>query len=317
MEELPRFFDLQGSKPRLRVGKQFNSKEKQLVRNQLWLPIYKQVCTSTSPIGRIKYLCFPGLGCSFVKQLIALGYISKTHTTIVALEPNKSWHKIIYEYFARTFEKAKYEVLEGNYEDLIEQERLIKWFFEPPFGFDIMELDFPVSLFSLGSDKRSMILEAIAKTLKVQAFFCRSFNMIAAFKATNKISAELGSVYGDATKMLVKEILERENSLLNNRILTGLIKSGSTASLYDEKCSLYAIPLAIIRRSEGICNVRLKEIPYTHVSKSVGANSRIISYVFRCEPRNYTIDCGGNTLFDETRKSMVDAIEKTYRTFWV
>jgi len=269
-------------------------------------------------VGKVKYLCFPGLGCNFVKQLLGLGLLSKTNTIIIAIEPEKSWHKMILEYFARTFDKENYEVLEGKYEDLIGDSRLVKWFIDrPPYGFDIIELDFPVALFSLGSDKRSMILEAIAKTFKIQAFFDRKYKMIIAFKAKNTISNEFRSMYGDPTKMLVKEILKKENSILKSRILTNLINSSSTNPHFDEKCSLFAMPLAIIRRSEGICNIGLDQKPYTHVSKSVEGKTRIISYVFDCKPRNYTIDSGGKTLFKETEKSMLDAIEKIDKTVWV
>jgi hypothetical protein len=225
---------------------------------------------------------------------------------------------MILEYFACTFNKEDYEVLEGKYEDLIGENRLVKWFTDrPPYGFDIIELDFPVALFSLGSDKRSMIIEAIAKTLKIQAFFDRRYKMIIAFKAKNAISNEFRSIYGNPTKMLVKEILEKENSILKSKILTDLINSNLTNHLFNEKCSLFAIPLAIIRRSEGICNVGLDQMPYTYISKSVEGNARIMSYVFDCKPRNYTIDSGGDTLFNETKNSMLDAIEKINKTVWV
>lgn len=313
----PFCFDLEKN-IQTRVKKQFNSKEKQFVRNHLWLPIYKEVCSITKPIGKIKYLCFPGLGCNFIKQLLGLGYILKDCTTVVAVEPNKFWHKTIYEYLAQTFAKSKYEVLEGNYEDLIEEQRLTKWFFQPPFGFDILELDFPVPLFSLSPDKRSRVLESIAKTLKLQAFFGRNFYMIASFKGENTLPANLGSVYGDSTKMLVEEILKRENSLLENKTLSDLISSPvSGTPLYQERCSLFAIPLAIIRRSEGICNVKLHQIPYTHISKSVGGKTRIMSYIFWCEPRTYTIDCAGDKLFNETKKNIEEAIEKIDKAYWV
>jgi len=310
-------FDLQDRSPHIRIGQQFNSKEKQYVRNRLWLPIYKDLCSRTTPFGKIKYLCFPGLGCNFIKQLLGLGYISKEHTVVVAVEPNKSWHKMIYEYFAETFARGKYEVLEGNYEDLIQEQRLTKWFIQQPPGFDLLELDFPVPLFSLNPEKRSMVLESIAKTLKLQAFFGRSFYMIASFKAENPLPANLGSVYGNSTKMLVKEILEKENSLLKNKTLSNLISSDLTIALFQEKCSLFAIPLAIIRRSEGICNVKLHQPPYSHISKSVGAKTRIMSYVFWCEPRNYTIDSGGDKLFNETKRNIEEAIEKIDKTVWV
>jgi hypothetical protein len=317
--DFPFAFDLSDSTHTAKVSRLFNSKEKRLVRNKLWLPIYRKVCGNAIPVGKIKYLCFPGLGCSFIKQLLGLHLISPDQTTVVALEPEKNWHKDIFEYFAKTFELGKYEVLEGNYEDLIGEKRLIHWFFEPPYGFDILELDFPVPLFSLGSDKESKLLESIAKTMKLQAFLGKSFYIITSFKAENKISRDLRTTYGNSVKMLSKEILEKENSLLNDETLSSLIASLAVDAnkFNQEKCSLFAIPLAIIRRSEGICTVKLDQAPYTHVSKSVGGKTRIISYVFWCEPRAYAIDCAGDTLFKETKENIHKAIRKIEQTVWM
>ena len=60
--------------------------------------------------------------------------------------------------------------------------------------------------------------------------------------------------------------------------------------------------------------MRLQGAPYTHISKSVGGKTRIVSYVFWCEPRVYTIDCAGNGLFNETKKNINEATGKTAET---
>ena len=318
MENFPFAFEL-GEKPPLKLSKQFNSTEKQFVRNKLWLPFYKKVCGGVTPVGKIKYLCFPGLGCNFIKQLSALGLISKDQTTIVAIEQNKFWHKSILEYFASIFTLGKYEVIEGTYEKMISEERLLRWFMEKPFGFDIIELDFPASLFSLSADRRFILLESIAKTLKLQTFYGRNFYMLTTFKAQTPIPQSLNAQYGNSSKMLSKEILQKENALLNNAILNSLIATlaSNPTEHSDEECNLFAIPLAIIRRAEGICTIELEEVPYTHVSESVGGTSRLASYVFKCQPRSYTIDCAGDYLSNEIKKRLDDAIKKTANAVWV
>jgi hypothetical protein len=251
--------------------------------------------------------------------LLGLKLISKEQTTIVGIEQNKSWHTTIFEYFAEVFSQEKYGILEGTYENLIADHRLLRWFMIEPFGFDIIELDFPSSLFSLGEDKRSKILDSISKTLKMQAFCGRTFYMLTTFKAKTPISHALRTQYGNSVNMLSKEILQKENALLNNGKLNSLITAlASTPTVRDEEeCNLFAIPLTIIRRTEGICTVELAEVPYTHVSKSVGGTSRLASYVFKCQPRSYTIDCAGDCLFNETKKKLEDAVRKTEHAVWV
>jgi hypothetical protein len=308
LEGFPFNFDLETGQA-VKLGKKFNSKEKQFVRNRLWLPVYESICKSATPVGKIKYLCLPGVGCNFIKQLLGLKFISKDQTTIVAIERNKTWHKMIFEYFAENFELGKYEVLEGDYGQLIREERLIKWFLQKPFGLDIIELDFPTPLFSIGLNRKAKLLEAIAKTIEVQDFLEREFYLIVAFKAQNSLGQELQEMYENSTAMLKAEVLQKENLMLKDKTLEEVIGETDSASA-DERCSLFAMPLAIIRRCEGICNVTLHSPPYIHISKSVNATTSIISYVFHCKPRNYTFCAGQSNLAMETKASMLDAIKK-------
>jgi hypothetical protein len=119
--------------------------------------------------------------------------------------------------------------------------------------------------------------------------------------------------------MLSHEILQKENALLNNTTLTSLITdlSQNPTTRSKVECNLFSIPLTIMRRAEGICTVELEAVPYTHISESIGATSRLASYVFKCQPRSFTIDSLGGYLSNETLKKLDNAVNKTSNTIWV
>lgn len=292
----------------------FNSKEKQFVRNRQWLKNFRELLTRMDR-NNIKYLCYPALDCAFIKQLLGMGLICDK-TTVVAIEPNRNYHVKILEYFSRNFEKNNYEVIRGKYEDLILEESLRKWFLKNPIGFDILELDFPAALYSLNPDGRSKFLDAIFRTLSLQSIGDKKYYLIIAFKTNNKIPPNLQKIYGTPTRMLLQNILQKENEFLNNPILEEFINSDQNNDDFNYWCSIYAIPLGIMTHCGGLCNIKLHSIPFTHISRSVGARSRIVTYVFNCEPR-YTSLHNGHSIRNEVKDNMYDAIKKIHNTIWV
>lgn len=254
---------------------------------------------------KIRYLCFPSPACAFVKQLLGMQLISEK-TFVVGIEPDEHYHRIILEFFASRFKKGAYEILQGRFEDLINDGTL-----RQKFPFDILELDFPGPFFSLTPSKESRLLTAIETTLLQQAFHNKPCHLITSFKMGGSLPEPLRTSYVSLDDFIVREILQEENALLGNGTLGPFLSRGPQQDRYAEWCCLYAIPLAIIRNTSALCEVRLQNFPHTYVSTSEGATSRIVSYTFICRPKRR--GSFGQVVLETSLK---DALTKTAQTVW-
>ena len=294
-------------------GKQpdpYNSKEKQFVRNKQWLPVFREIASNLNP-AYIHYLCFPSPSCAFVKQLLNTSLLEH-RSFVVALEKSKSAATEIMTQFSKFFEMDKYRVIPMKYEDAVVSDELINHFRRRKrgrVGFDILELDFTTSIFSLNDRGESKILDALIRTLMLQSVFGRKqkYYLITSFRMNLRISSTLRSRFSDAATMLCKNFIERYDKSLSDE-LVGL----SEDEIKVNRCILHSIPSILIEHEPRLTCLSLKDVPYTYISRSVGGKTRIVSFVFTCEYGRPSLSSVASM-----SEAVRDAFDKVRSTVWV
>lgn len=293
---------------------QYNSKEKQIVRNKQWIPLFREIVSTISP-QYIHYLCFPSPSCAFIKQLLSTNLLVD-ESSVIAIEKSDSAATEIITKFSTFFKEGKYDVIIKKYEEAIKNIELIELFRKSRIGrigFDILELDFTDSIFSMNNNGESRILDTIIKTLMLQSVFGRReiYYLILSFKMSLSIPPILRLGCTDAVDMLCKNFIKRYNVNLADKI-NNISNSNNDESRVNW-CILYSIPLILIEYAPNIVHMRLKDTSYTYISRSVGAKARIASFIFTCQNRCASLSQSVGSISEEIH----DAFDKVSGTVWV
>lgn len=288
----------------------FNSKEKQFVRNKQWLPVFKEVVSNLGP-AYIQYICFPSPSCAFIKQLLKMSLLER-RSYVVALERSPSAATEIVTQFSGFFERDKYSVISKKYEDAMTSGELVDHFMRrkgDQAGFDILELDFTSSIFSMNDRGESKILDSLIRTLMMQSISGRKqkYYLITSFKLKLRLAQALRRIFPDAVTMLCRNFIARYNEDLSDELIN-LTDNEKRVNL----CILNSIPLILIEHAPRLAYLTLRDVPYVHISRSVGGKTRIASFVFACEYRRPSLS-SIETIF----RSVEDAFDKVRFTVWV
>jgi len=288
----------------------FNSKEKQIVRNKQWLPVFREIASNLSP-AYIQYMCFPSPSCAFVKQLLNMSLLERK-SFVVALERSQSAATEVMTQFSRFLEMDQYSVIAMKYEDAIVSRELISHFMRRKgdrAGFDILELDFTNSIFSMNDKGESKILDSLIRTLMLQSVSGRKqkYYLITSFRMKLRLSLALRSKFSDAVTMLCKNFIGRYDESLSDELV-----NLSNNKMRVDRCILYSIPLIIFEHAPRLVYLTLKDVPYTHISRSVGGKTRIVSFVFTCEYGRPSLSS-----FEPISRAVKDAFDKVHSAVWV
>lgn len=294
----------------------YNSKEKQIVRNKQWVPVFREIASNMSP-AHIRYLCFPSPSCAFVKQLRAPNiHLLGANSFVIAVEKSPSSATEIVRKFSNLFNKGSYDIIIMGYESAIESEKLINYFAKQGrrrAGFDILELDFTDSIFSINQRGESKILDAIIKTLMLQSVFGRreKYYLISSFKMKFRFTQTLRQHFSDAASMLCENFIQRYDQNLSSEL--NRLPSNNLDGSRINWCILHSIPLIIIEHAPRLMRLSLTDVPYTYVSQSAGAKSRIVSFVFSCEHKRPSLSHPVEPILQEVQH----AFNKVRNTIWV
>jgi len=292
----------------------YNSTEKQFVRNRQWLPVFREVASDLGP-AYIRYLCFPSPSCAFVKQLLSTSLLDRGNS-VVALERSASSATEIVTQFSGFFEMDKYSVIRMKYEDAVVSDELISHFIRrhrSRVGFDILELDFTTSIFSMNNRGESKILNSLIRTLMLQSVFGRKqrYSLIASFGMNLRLSPtlrrQLREQSSDAVTMLCRNFIERYDENLSDELI-----NLSDDEMRVNRCILHSIPSIIIEHAPRLAYLTLRDVPHTYISKSVGGKTRIASFVFTCEYKQPSLSSVGSIF-----EAIEDAFSKVHSTVWV
>lgn len=239
-----------------------------------------------------------------------------TDSCVVAVEKSPSARSQIMTNFSTLFARDKYAIVSEKYERAIELEPFIDYFARRrrgEIGFDIMELDFTDSIFSMNENGESRILDALIRTLMLQLVFGRkrTYYLIASFRMRLRIPRTLREQFSDPVRMLCEKFICRYDQELSDKLIE--LSNGDRSDSRVDWSMLYSIPLVIIEHAPRLIQLSLRDIPYTHVSQSVGAKARIVSFVFTCE---YSRPSFSRSI-GPTSQKIQDAFGKVHQTVWV
>lgn len=230
----------------------------------------------------------------------------------MALERSSSAATEIMTQFSGFFDMDKYSIITMRYEDAVTSHGLISHFMRRRrgrVGFDILELDFTSSIFSMNNRGESKILDSLIRTLMLQSVFGRTqkYYLITSFRMNLHLPPTLRREFSDIGIMLCRNYIERYNESLSEELI-----NLSDDEMRVNWCILYSIPLIIIEHAPKLAHLTLRDVPYTYISRSVGGKTRIVSFVFTCESGRPSLSS-----VESISEAVEDAFTKARSTVWV
>lgn len=182
-----------------------DSKEKQSIREKLWLPIFRRYCKNIG-IGNLKYLCFPGAHCFELKYFFAQGVLYAQN--IVAVEYKEFEATMIQKYL-----NGKGVVFNGLLKELLDNNQKFISQFQNPFH--IINLDCYGPANSLGFPAKPRNMELIRKIVELQKENrARKFCLLLTFNAKKEKVKGFDKIY----------TYIKNQKLTNIKILNKLLK---------------------------------------------------------------------------------------------
>jgi len=285
-----------------------DSKEKSEVRTKLWTPIFDALLYKKS-VQNLKYLCFPGERCHYVRYLVENNKLLIKNCVAVEEYPFKI--PIIQEEFGKLggITDPK-EVHRGRMETLIEDDD-----FKNLFPFDILNLDFECPAFPADKIRESKVLAALETGLEQQFARKKDFSIIVTFKLYQELQRRLTNPnLRNRSDWLIQTYLRHHARV--NQTLNSFLNQRPKGRNFKNWCSLYSIPLDINQLCNRRFKVELIDTPHTYIGGSAGYSTRMVSYAFRFirvdnPPRNQSYY---NNLRKNCAKQMIDLV---YNTKWI
>lgn len=155
-----------------------DSKEKQIVRDKLWLPVFVKF-VKTQKTNKIKYLCLPGSESLELKYFVGKRVLDLEN--VVAVERKEVDAALI-----QTFLSGAGRLYTGAFEDIILRCQQFIDEFKPPFN--VINLDCYGSANPLGNLPITSNIAVVRRIVELQSQnFSNYFNLLLTFKAEDSI----------------------------------------------------------------------------------------------------------------------------------
>jgi hypothetical protein len=162
-----------------------DSKEKQVVREKLWLPVFVKL-GKVLKTNKIKYLCLPGADCIELKYLVGKGVLDLQDT--IAVE-----RKDVDAALIQTYLSGSGRLYAGSFEDIIVRcQQFIDEFNSP---FNIINLDCYGSANPFGNLPITSNIAIVRRIVELQSQKAsKNFNLLLTFKADDSIKGYSGQL---------------------------------------------------------------------------------------------------------------------------
>lgn len=281
----------------------FDTPNKQKVREELWVPCFKEIILDLQKRKRFKrafrYLCLPGPNSICVKYLLDNSIINGS-TYIVGIEKTYEVVPQIQEFFSSHFKYRNNFVYCGKLQKLI---KVNQQFFNK-FPFDIAELDISGSFLSIAEKNGNFIyIDALQRFLSHQALNCdvnpfrirRFYLIITSNIKGGFIPLEYLSPYDeDLTSFIKEEILMSYRDKLDHPSFNSLLRKERFNERERNLIAILGINLKIINFGSQNFVIRLNNNPYCYRGRRGGA--KMVSMTYICERTRPTLGTNGNML---------------------
>lgn len=300
----------------------FNTKNKQRVREDLWIPCFLDINSEINQWKKrkrdLRYLCFPGSNSLFVKHLLEKRIINP-ETFIIGVEKNNSLALKISTELGKLFKIGKTFIYNDKFERLIcNNEEFCK-----KFPFDIAELDFTGSILTVNDTVGSSpYFEALDNLFLQQAVSfnrkkhrIKRFYLIITSNTNPTIPYELLISYrGRRFDYIKEEILKDYNQDLNHPYLNKLLKKNYFNRKELIKIFIISLNLRLINLGSRNFSISLIKSPYCYKGRKKGA--RMVSMVYIC--KKISTNIGTNRHYSRARiNNLNESITQSKNTIFL
>ena len=284
----------------------FDNENKKKVRKELWAPCFDDIIPEikSRKINKrsFRYLCFPGIKCLFIEDLLKENKINK-NCFIVGVEKDNQKALQIKEYFGSKFQYKCNYVYTDKIQKLISDRN-----FCDKFPFDIINFDNNGSLFSLANDDGEFVyLDTIQSMFQLQAakFDVNPYKMKRFyFINTSNTGGYLPELYNqkyneDMIEFIIKEIIGEYIDELENTELKTLVNKKNLTNKERAYISIIGVNLKIINYGSQNFNIKLKQVPYYYQGHAQGA--KMVSMVYECHKIGTKVRTNGHYTKERTR----------------
>ncbi len=299
----------------------FDTENKKKVRKELWGPCFDdlepKIKSRKQNIRNFRYLCFPGIKCIFVDDLLKENRIDD-NCFIVGVEKDKRKEPKIKDYFGNNFKYKNNFIYAGKIQELIEENDFCN-----KFPFDIINFDNNGSLFSLATDEGDFVyLNAIQSIFQLQAanfevkpYKMKQFYFINTSNTGGYLPPKYNTRYnGDMAKFVINEIINEYIDDLDIPELRSLVNKKNLSNKDRAHISIIGVNLKIINYGSQNFNIELRQVPYYYQGHKEGA--KMVSMVYESRKIGTRVRTNGDYTQKRTQ-NLKNAVLKALETNFI